>query len=119
MIRTAWKFGGVALLLLLALGTLALWYAGSRNDCPLFSDTYSETRPLTIQGRPYFLYLGSSGFQDKVTLLTLSDEDIRQRPCNSPQKLEGIYSTEVDDQKSIKKILIENNKYGGFQIQVI
>ena len=113
------KIIGVVFLLAAIMGGLVVWKIRSDDSCLMFGNSYTELKTLAIDGRPYYVYWGVSGFQDKVNLVALSDEKISEANCDFKEKNSGIYSIVVDDDKVVKKLLITRKREAGFNLEVV
>ena len=119
MILKLVKIIGVVFLLTAIMGGLVVWKIRSDDSCLMFGNSYTELKTLAIDGRPYYVYWGVSGFQDKVNLVALSDEKISEATCDFKEKNSGIYSIVVDDDKVVKKLLITRKREAGFNLEVV
>ncbi|MCW7541870.1 hypothetical protein OOT46_29155 [Aquabacterium sp. A7-Y] len=118
MIRTMLKIIGVVAIVLVA-ATAALVWKIRADDCSMFSDSFTKIKTITIDGKAYYIYREVSGFQDKVTQLSLSAENLPESVCDYSKIKNRRYPAELDEEKFIKKLVVTRKSDASFNLEVI
>lgn len=94
------------------------WF-GSAGDCFMYVAEYHKIKTIIIDEKKYYIYESISGGQEKTRFISMSEAELPDFVCDYSSIKKPIYSSDLDDDKKLKKILLYRKAGGEFFIDLV